>query len=287
MDELATYFDTMLRPNAVRSSTGSRRDLYSLSVEIHSPQHKSLSLPNEIWLKIIDLVDSIADKKSVRLTSRQLRDLTTEALFNTAYISPNDKDLEVFTLITKTPSISRCIKTIKYDTLFFEHKMSKECYLEELVSPVKYGQTLFFLHRNKDIRLPENPDPVLNQLLQLVQVHKDRNDGGYAQPFTLDDGKLLDNPIVNQGYEHYTRCAEQQQYYLTNGKFETANGDAMKSLHNAHTIIFQDGWAESRPDIRRYKHRTYNDTSRSQHYYDHGSPLARNWHPVVPDRDRM
>ena len=108
--------------------------MQSPSVQSSGAQrHNTPQLPNEIWLQIIDLVHSKGEKKSIRLTSRLLCDLVSGSLFDNAYVSPSDKDLEIFNKIASTPHISKHITTIKYDTLIFEQEMTKERYLKDLL----------------------------------------------------------------------------------------------------------------------------------------------------------
>lgn len=79
-----------------------------------------LSLPTELQREICNYLDG-ANLKSVRLTSRILRDIATELLFCLVTLRAAEENADRFTSLVNDSSLRRCIHTV-YDSMeYFSH----------------------------------------------------------------------------------------------------------------------------------------------------------------------
>lgn len=77
-----------------------------------------VELPNEIVLMVIDYLPQPC-RKRMRLVCRTWAALGANGLIDRVYISPFEKDLDVFDAITRHPVFSRAIKHLVYDSAQF------------------------------------------------------------------------------------------------------------------------------------------------------------------------
>jgi hypothetical protein len=82
-----------------------------------------LSLPTELQQQCFNYLDG-ANLKSVRLTSRILRDIATELLFALVTLRIAEESAYRFTSLVNDVSLQCCIRTV-YDSMAHFHHVSK------------------------------------------------------------------------------------------------------------------------------------------------------------------
>src|SRR5579859_5821086 len=73
-------------------------------------------LPRELILRIIDLIPSSQDLKSLRSVNRRISSLAARKLFETSVVRFRKNSLQKLAAISKDPLLSTYVKEIVYDT---------------------------------------------------------------------------------------------------------------------------------------------------------------------------
>lgn len=98
-------------------------------------------LPNEIILMVIDHLPRKC-RKQMRLVCRTWGALGARGLIGRVFISPFEKDLDVFDAITRHPVFSRAIKHLLYDSAQFHSDIKTDAdYLRALCDYSSIHQT--------------------------------------------------------------------------------------------------------------------------------------------------
>lgn len=274
--------------------TPSERELNNASENTNN----SVPLPNEIKQMILGLLPTSCLKK-VRLACRDLASLGEFYLLNTVFISPREKDMEVFDCITSgKASIRRRVKNIVFDSAQFQIR-TERAYFADLCEQLSLPQLKYLIMSNRDLKtliktiLGSNQDAPDSQSL--------RQYGSLPDAYERCQG----NPAFNKGLEQYFIYAKQHRRLLDPNWFlRVVHGlqmlgdiDMVEICSTFNTTFFEhdDDVAASSPDT------LVDDPSRDDNTFtyrfsnpaipealDHfkgtltrGSPVARSWPPTA------
>lgn len=249
----------------LRATTVSRRSsrrIRGLRPLPSSQCSSSLYLPIEVKAVILEFLEKEYLKR-VRLLSKEWCSLATQFLFDTIYISPREKDVEVFERITRHPVLSHAVTKLVYDTSRFKQGLGAAEYfrmLSEDFSPV----ALFW---EKEIFNSSNAE--INKYIEDTKR-------SWAKAMTSAElrEKHIQDSFIVEGYRVYRDHATYEQESLRSGMFFTDLCSGLHRLANLHSVAFNNqlwnDWHELSPEdidspILRRK--------------VSGSPLVRNWKP--------
>ncbi|KAL8672264.1 MAG: hypothetical protein Q9168_003265 [Polycauliona sp. 1 TL-2023] len=193
--------------------------------------HFNEKLPHEMILQILSHVrrDRL---KIVRLTCKKLAFLGGRLLVGRLYISPREKDMEVFDAVTRHPEISKSVKKIIFDSAQFL-KVSLSRYLKQLDE--KANETnLTALGATQgtadEVRL------VLRRALAQVRPRYVDNDCEACQCLRL--------PIILQGYQQYSLAAQEQGNIFLSSWFSRV-AEGLRRLGPIRSVSIENSWERS------------------------------------------
>lgn len=203
------------------------------------------------------------DLKRVRLVSKEWCSLATQFLFDKIYISPRQKDVEVFGRITTHPVLSHAVKELVYDTSHFMQELAIEDYYDGLDSEVTC------VAHSWEHRTFTSPNPEINEFVEDLKKRsaKSMNYQEVRQKHSRDS-------FIVEGYQLYLDYAKDEQQSFESGMFLSKLYLGLHRLNNLQSVVFNnDLWhyyIVSTPqniDISSLQCRTS------------GSPLVRSWKP--------
>ena len=205
--------------------------------------------------------------KSLRYVSREWHAMATPLLFDQVYVSPRNKDIQIFSHITKHPVLSRSVKGMICDVSTIAD-LSHEIYFHELCNQ---WQRMTSSLSKKD---PFNsPQPGLNKFVNAI-IRTPRFRGVLFSKYANDE-------YVIEGWQLWQDLAKEEREALEHGRKGMYFSDLCSGLHrlsNLQSVIIEnDMWSKVGMNI----HENF-DPSHSQHTASptlSGSPLARSWVP--------
>ena len=208
-----------------------------------------------------------SDLKNLRCVSKQWHAMATPLLFDQVYVSPRNKDIQIFSHITKHPVISRSIKKVICDVSTVPD-LSHEIYFQDLCNQWR-GMTVFLSKKD-----PFNsPQPRLNKFVNAI-IRTERF-SAYLFP------KYANDEYVIEGWQLWQDLAKEEREALKYGRKGMYFSDLCSGLHrlsNLQSVIIEnDMWSK----VGMNTHENF-DPSHSQHTPSptlSGSPLARSWVP--------
>ncbi|MCJ1480696.1 hypothetical protein MMC06_000851 [Schaereria dolodes] len=212
-------------------------------------------LPNEILTLIFSSLCKL-DLKSVRLVSQLYSAVAIPHLFDRVYISPREKDIEVFCAIVENSRYRNAVKELVFDGSYLDYELDQEQYLSDL-----RGDIHAYCDSGSD---RDGLEPHVTELLDGMESR----------------GKLLDNKLVMEGYDAYHKAAKVQRALTISGEFLTSMRLGMQQLNRLESVVVSDMcWSD-----RCYKVDPVTLTS----FRNFQSPFARSWHllylaPTVGD----
>ena len=203
-----------------------------------------------------------SDLKSLRCVSKQWHAMATPLLFDQVYVSPRNKDIQIFSHVTKHPVISRSIKAIICDVSTVPD-ISHENYFRGLCH--QWQSMTISLSR----RYPFNsPQPRLNKFVNAI-TRTERFRGNLFS-------KYANNEYVIEGWQLWQDLAKEEREALTEGMYFSDLCSGFYRLSNLQSVIIEnDMWSK----VGMNTHANFNP-SHSRHTANptlSGSPLARSW----------
>ena len=208
-----------------------------------------------------------SDLKTLRCVSKQWHVMATPLLFDRVYVSPRNKDIQIFSHITKHPVLSRSIKAMICDVSTVPN-MSHEEHFQDLCTQ----WWLMTQHiGNKDAF---NSDyPRLNKLVNAIIRQR--------RPWEDSLSKYAHDEHVMEGWQLWQDLAKEEREALEHGRNGMYFSDLCSGLHRLSNLqsvmIDNDMWS---------KVGTKNHDIFDPSYFQHiarptllGSPLARSWVP--------
>lgn len=216
-----------------------------------------MDLPNELILQSIGNLDR-SDLKSARLVSRDWSLYSSEYLFDTIYASTQNEDLTVFKAIAQHPILSKCVRTLEYDTATFDTSLSLSAYVERLWCQLDW------------VELPDHvddSDPDVNKFVQLLQ---ERPRNRRRRMFYEADAQrlLLGMRFVQEGYADWKRRAEEEMELKADNRFSNDLVQGLSNLTRLQSVRLNGAWFITDTEL---------SFSPSLPKVDYGSPLARQW----------
>ena len=230
------------------------------------PESGSPYLPLEIKGLVAESLQK-SDLKSLRCVSKQWQAMATPPLFDKVYVSPRDKDIQVFSNITKHPVLRRHIKEMVCDTSEVP-ELSHEQYFHDLCDELR--SLTFQLSKKHPFK---SPHPELNKFINAIIRGGISHSGLFTKHAT--DG------LVVEGFQLWRELAAQEDQSLedeVHGMFFSDLCSGLHRLPNLQSVKMDDHiWCQTCRDIEvafcstnpRYTPNTILS----------GSPLARNWNP--------
>lgn len=222
--------------------------------------------PVEVKCFIAEYLDK-SSLKSLHFVSKQWCTIAEPLLFDRIYISPRQKDLQVFELMTLHPNLGRAIKTLIFDVSSVPTLEREEHFLE-LCEEIR--STTIWLSK----KFPFNcPDARLTQFVNAIIERETTFEDLYSE-YGEDD-------LVTDGFHLWQELLEQERSNLKRGLhgiFFEALCSGLRQLPNLQTVKMDDDiWRKNQQDI--------SDTlipaniNLDEVVVPVASPLARSWHP--------
>ncbi|KAL8830843.1 MAG: hypothetical protein Q9170_005551 [Blastenia crenularia] len=171
-----------------------------------------MDLPTELTLLILEHL-TVQDVKRARLVCRNWASCGIGLLVDTVYLSPREKDMEVFEVITQHPVFAKSVKHLVYDSAQFVN-LPFDYYCESL-----YEQLIFW---GGGYRSPVD----IQELRELLEPSRD-----------ID---RHDERIVN-GYRHYKRLAREQRNLFSRSWFARARR-GLEAMGELRSVALQNTW---------------------------------------------
>ena len=224
--------------NSCRSSRPIRcvGDQSDIADSVLSPQQTgSLYLPPELQGLVAKCLHK-SELKKLRLVSQQWHVMATPLLFDRIYVSPREKDLQVFSNITKHPVLSRSINAIICDIseipeYTYEEYFHMLCFEKRAMA--------FELSKKHPFR---GPYPALNRFLNAVIRRSISPPKMYS---TFGNYKF-----IREGFQNWQQLAAGESQYLEHlehGKFFHELYSGLSRLPNLQSVnIGDDLWDQCR-----------------------------------------
>jgi len=226
---------------------------------------KAVYLPMEIRLLTLGYLEK-KDLKQVRLVAKDWCEISTAPLFDTIYISPHERDVEVWKEMTGHPVISGVVRRLVYDTASFRDDLSYEDYWAEL-----FRNFLYIAYSWQDTPF-NSPDVEINSLIEQYKGTIDQSTDQQGQRNAIRSSHQHD-VFVFEGYQEHRKNAAYEFRVLASEVFSADLCKGILQLSGLREIYLSD--LEWRYDLMD------NRSMDSSSFYgpDKGSPLARSWHP--------
>ncbi|KAL8903807.1 MAG: hypothetical protein Q9171_007274 [Xanthocarpia ochracea] len=244
----------------------------------------ALDLPSETTSQVLGYL-SKRDLKAARLVCRTFVLLAQQFLFDTLYISPRTKDMEVFSAITQHPLLRASVRHLFFDSAHFV-----ECSMEDYVRKLHedlYGDINEYLRpppeddsdcgsepESAKLDFGSEPEDAANEtsstaseisrlLLGLEYLSKDQ-----CQFEPSVQGSLP--PFIHEGFRLYSQMVQQQRnIHLSGGKWFDMVYEGLRSLGPVDCVSVRNSW-----DLIKSKE-GWVDPNGLVHAQ--GSPVARTW----------
>ena len=212
--------------------------------------------------------------KNLRCVSKQWHAMATPLLFDQVYVSPRNKDIQVFSHITKHPGLSRSIKKIICDVSTVTD-LSHQVYFDMLC--VQWWHMTVSLSKKDPFN---SPHPGLNKLVNaIIRAKRFRGDLFF---------KYANHEYVREGWQLWQDLAKEERDALGHGRDPMYLSDLCSGLHRLSNLqsveMDNDMWAKVGLNMQTGFYASF-----SQHLARptlSGSPLARSWAPwhLFPSR---
>ncbi|KAL8992422.1 MAG: hypothetical protein Q9169_007118 [Polycauliona sp. 2 TL-2023] len=183
-------------------------------------------LPNELILEILFYLrrDYL---KHARLTCKKLASLGGQLLVSNLYLSPREKDMQVFDAVSRHPDLKKSVKNITFDSAHFI-KYSLEEYLEQLYDA--FRKTTFIESGSTQGAIAE-VGLILRRAMS--EIHPDNTDD--------EAGRYLRLPVLLQGYQQYSVSAQEHGNVFLDSWFTRAV-EGMKRLGPIRSAVIRNSW---------------------------------------------
>ena len=229
-------------------------------------QTGSLCLPPELKGLVAKCLRK-SELKNLRLVSQQWHVMATPLLFDRVYVSPREKDLQVFSNITKHPVLSRSIKAMICDISEFP-EYSHEEYFHCLC--IEQRAMAFELSKKYPFK---GPYPALGRFVNAVIR------GSISQPKMFS--RFGNYKFIREGFQIWRQLAAEESHYLAyseHGRFFQKLYSGLSRLPNLQSVNVRDDlWDRCRQHwICAFYLQERNESFRT---IKSGSPLVRGWCP--------
>ena len=213
-----------------------------------------------------------SDLKTLRRVSKQWHVMATPLLFDRVYVSPWNKDIQIFSHITKHPVLSRSIKGMICDVSTVPD-ISHQVYFHDLCRQ--------WWIMTQSLRTPSlckkdpfnSPHPRLNKFVNaIIRTERSWHD--------LSSTYLHDEHVI-EGWQLWQDLAKEEREALEHGRNGIYLSDLCSGLHRLSNLqsvmIDNDMWTKVGIETSDSFYPSY-----SQHIASpslSGSPLARSWVP--------
>ncbi|KAL8642169.1 MAG: hypothetical protein Q9226_008538, partial [Calogaya cf. arnoldii] len=185
------------------------------------------NVPNEITLGILSYLGK-ADLKRARIVCKKFASLGGQILVDTLYLSPRDKDMEVFDAVTRHPDLKVSVKNIVFDSAqFVKYTLSQ--YLMKLNSAYIKG-------RFSELGSARAALAKIHVVMQKHgPIHPDEVDG------LLEDEQAPSLPVITQGYRQYTLHAQEQDNIFLSSWYTRAS-KGLRRLGPIKSAVIRNSW---------------------------------------------
>ena len=242
----------------------------------------ALDLPSETTSQVLGYL-SKKDLKAARLVGRTFMLLTQQFVFDTLYISPRTKDMEVFNAITQHPLLRASVRHLFFDSAHFV-----ECSMEDYVRKLHgalHDDIIEYLRppSEEDSDCGSEPD---SAKLDFGSKPEDAADETSSRASDLsrlflgleylskDQCQFEPNvqgslpPFIHEGFRLYSQMVQQQRnIHLSGGKWFDMVYEGLRSLGSVDCVLVRNSWDLIKPGWV-----DPNDLVHAQ-----GSPVARTW----------
>ncbi|KAI4097234.1 MAG: hypothetical protein L6R37_006847 [Teloschistes peruensis] len=239
---------------------------------------KETGLPNEIVDMILVFLPR-ASLKQARLVCRQWAICVEAFLVSTVYLSPREKDMEVFDNITSHPSMSKSVKHLFYDTALFRDYSLYDYFVRLCAQLNCTGY--------KRMRME---DPYVQELIATINGRPVRpGQRAVARPFPSQGAfrRFQEHTAFHEGYSQYQRMVQQQNNIIHNIWLLRA-WQGLQRLGDIHTVTLSTRWRTSLfrfpTDESEWEREQWDDNEVDGPFLPEeadkpgvGSPVARAW----------
>ncbi|KAL8647580.1 MAG: hypothetical protein Q9226_006372 [Calogaya cf. arnoldii] len=225
-------------------------------------------VPNEIFLSIVFYL-SKADLKRLRIVCKKFASRGGQILVVNLYLSPREKDMEVFDAVTRHPDLKISVKNIIFDSAqFVKYTLSQ--YLMKLNSAYIKGRFT---------ELGSAGAAVADVLSKCGPILPDDVDD------ILDKEEILRHPVLMQGYQQYTLHAQEQGNIFLSSWYTRAF-EGLSRLGPIRSAAIRNSWEmmymlSQDEGIGSFTKEFRSDLVRLDGTRAVGSPSARAWLPTT------
>ncbi|MCJ1464998.1 hypothetical protein MMC07_003613 [Pseudocyphellaria aurata] len=187
-------------------------------------------LPTDVLLIIFGVMEK-SQLKTVRRVCKFFCRLTSPLLFDEIYISPHERNLDVFRKISNHPELCYYPRKLVYDVQEFNSNIGQQEYYASLC------QQLYVSFHDWPESFNNNIPGVAKDFLLMVSESREpakSNPNSYAKHSTCRP--------VKQGLERYLQMADEAHYYLSTGEFAACLSLGLTRLNHVDIVEFQDCW---------------------------------------------
>lgn len=253
-----------------------------------------MPFPHEITIMILRNLPKNFLKRA-RLVCKDLAVLGESLLLETIFVSPREKDMEVFEAITKKPGICSSVRRIVFDSAQFRRR-TERTYFADLCQQLSQPQLRYLMMSNAEVAT------LVRDILGSTQENPSPQDLRQAASSSEAYERCQDNPAFNKGLELYHMYAKQQRRLVNRNWIEwVARGlrklgdiDSVELAYTFNTTFFDSdaGLAATCLDKLVYNPNHVDDNTFVLTFsnpailaaLDHfrgtntkGSPIARSW----------
>ena len=226
----------------------------------------SIDLPNEVLMNIFHFLEK-KDLKVVRLVCRSWSALTIRDLYNRAFVSRRQNDMEVLTAISNHPTIRLAIRELVYDHVYFNPSLSRDQYNEKVMHQTNQALKHAGLLNEKVF---SNTDRTVNQFLRVAQDVSRRKNKYIRDLFSLAD---QENRMLHRGFVAYHIAASEVTSSSSLDEMSARLCTALPRMPNVGGVICDTlGWLRHTSDQL--------DVCSLRPRVLSGPPTARVWHPL-------
>lgn len=184
-------------------------------------------LPNEITREILSGLEKM-DLKRTRLTCKRLASIGGQILVVNLYLSPREKDMQVFDAITQHPDLKKSVKNIIFDTAYFEE-----------------GTSLDYVYAVRRV----NESHGFENLGQAHSTIKDMYVASHAAsaspdlPYRFDSEaeELTCHPVMLEGYRRFILHAQEHGNILLSSWYDRAF-EGLKKIGQIKAAVMGNSW---------------------------------------------
>ena len=209
---------------------------YLASIEAVSPVMATLKsvdyfndrIPSEIMLKILSGLRK-KDLKRIRFTCKKLASLGGQLLIVNLYLSPREKDMQVFDAVTQHPDLKKSVQNVIFDSAQFTRLSILE-YLQEHHNAYQAGAF-------KDLGKAQAASEEMGAAMEKGDARVQRG----ILISHLEVEQFMRHPVIIEGYQQYSLHAQELGNLFLRSWYARAL-EGLQKLGQLKTAALRNSW---------------------------------------------